>query len=88
MFSAREYSFFLSTIFANLVVKEQQRPLLLDNKFTRATRFLYISLPSLRADNDMEVPFCGGRKHNAEIFFFFSWTSIQTLDELNEMEEA
>ena len=48
------------------------------NNFARASCFLYISLPSLH-DYDMKVPFCGGRKHNTATFFFFSWTSIQSL---------
>ena len=49
--------------------------------------FLYISLSSLR-DYDMKVPFGGGRKHNTATFVFFSRTSIQSLDEVNEMKKA
>ena len=43
--------------------------------------FLYISLPSLH-DYDVNLPnftFCQGREHKATTFFFFSWTSIQSL---------
>ena len=47
--------------------------------------FLYISLPWLH-DYDMQVPFCGGWKHNTTTFFFFSWTLIQSLDELIEWD--
>ena len=57
------------------------------NNFARASCFLYISLPSLH-DYDMKVPFYGGRKHNTATFFFFSWTSIQSLDELNERKSS
>ena len=55
--------------------------------FALASRFLYISLPSLH-DYDMKVPFCGGRKHNTATFFFFFWTSIQSWDELNERKSS
>ena len=41
-----------------------------NNNFALASRFLYISLPSLH-DYDMKVLFCGGRKHNTATFFFF-----------------
>ena len=70
-----------------------------NNNFTRASRFLYISLPSLHA-YDVKLPtfkYCGGREHKTTIFIFFSWTSIQSFRilpqkksllfaELNEME--
>ena len=49
--------------------------------------FLYISLSSLQ-DYDMKVPFGGGRKHNTATFVFLSRTSIQSLDEVNEMKKA
>ena len=40
----------------------------------------YIPLPSLH-DYDLKVPnftFCGGRKHKTTIFFFSSWTLMQS----------
>ena len=49
--------------------------------------FLYISLSSLH-DYDMKVPLGGGRKHNTATFVFFSRTSIQSVDEVNEMKKA
>ena len=46
-----------------------------NNNFTRASRFLYISLPSLH-DYDVKMrnfTFCGGLEHNwTTTFFFFS----------------
>ena len=70
-----------------------------NNNFTRASRFLYISLPWLH-DYNVKVPiftFCREREHKKTTFFFFSWTFIRsfrfqlqknlpTFDELNEME--
>ena len=44
-----------------------------NNNFARASRFLYISLPSLH-DYDVErlnFTFYGGREHITTIFFFF-----------------
>ena len=44
-----------------------------NNNFARASRFLYISLPSLH-DYDVErlhFTFYGGREHMTTIFFFF-----------------
>ena len=53
-----------------------------NNNSARASRlFLNISLPSLH-DYDVNLPnftFCQGREHKATTFFFFSWTSIQSL---------
>ena len=49
--------------------------------------FLYISLSSLH-DYEMKVAFCEGQKHNTATFVFFSRTSIQSLDEVNEMEKV
>ena len=49
---------------------------------TCITFFQYISLPSLH-DYDVKMPhiftFYGRREHNTMTFFFFSWTSIQSL---------
>ena len=45
-----------------------------NNNFARASRFLYISLPSLH-DYNVKVPnftFCRGREQTATTFFFFS----------------
>ena len=70
-----------------------------NNNLARASRFLYISLPSLY-DYDVKIPsftFCGGREHKTTTLFFFSSTPItsfriqpqkklQTFDELNDME--
>ena len=70
-----------------------------NNNFSHASRFLYISLPSLH-DYNVELPnftFRRGRKQKTTTFFFFSWTLMQsfriqppknlpTIDELNEME--
>ena len=58
-----------------------------NNNFALASRVVYISLPSLH-DYDMKVPFCGGRKLNTATFFFFCWTSIQSVDELNERKSS
>ena len=53
-----------------------------NNNSARASRlFLNISLPSLH-DYDVNLPnftFWQGREHKATTFFFFSWTSIQSL---------
>ena len=51
-----------------------------NNNCARASRFLYISLPSLQ-DYDVKklnFTFCGGRDHKKTNFLFFSWTSIQS----------
>ena len=70
-----------------------------NNNFARASRFLYISLPSLH-DYEVKAPnftFCEGREHKATTFCFFSCTLTQsfriqrqknmpTFDELHEME--
>ena len=47
-----------------------------NNNSARASRLLYIILPSLH-DDDVELPnftFYGGREHKTTIFFFFLWT--------------
>ena len=86
-FNAREYSFFLTTIFGNprCGLKKKKKSLKTTLHVHRA--FLYISLSSLR-DYDMKVHFGGGRKHNTATFVVFSRTSIQSLDEVNEMKKA
>ena len=71
-----------------------------NNNFACASRFFYISLPSL-PDYDVKqlnFTFCGGRQHKTTTFFFFSSTLIQSFtikiqtrkkpafDELNEIE--
>ena len=85
-FNAREYSFFLTTIFGNPRCGLKKKKSLKTTLHVHRA-FLYISLSSLR-DYDMKVPFGGGRKHNTATFVFFSRTSIQSLDEVNEMKKA
>ena len=44
-----------------------------NNNFARASRFLYIPLPSLH-DYDVKLPnftFCGGREHKTDFLFLF-----------------
>ena len=86
--------------------RRQQRERQENNKFDKqhsnfahASRFLYISLPSLH-DYEVKAPnftFCGGGEQKATTSFFFSCTSKQsfriqrqknlpTFDELHEME--
>ena len=51
-----------------------------NNNFTRASRFLYILLPSMH-DYNVKVPnfaFCRGREQKTTTFFFFSWTLIES----------
>ena len=82
--------------------RERKKAIGLDkqkNNFASASRFLYISLPSLHGYN-VKMPnftFCRGREQSTTTFFFLSWTLMQsfrielqknlpTFDELNEME--
>ena len=61
--------------------RERQKAVTLDwqnESFARASRFLYISLPSL-LDYDVKLPnftFYGGRGHKQR-FFFLLWTLVQ-----------
>ena len=48
-----------------------------NNNFAHASLFCYISLPSLYRPN---FTFCGGSEHKTTTSFFFSWTSIQSLE--------
>ena len=48
-----------------------------NNNFAHASLFWYISWPSLCRPN---FTFCGGSEHKTTTSFFFSWTSIQSLE--------
>ena len=51
-----------------------------NNNFAHASRFLYISLPSLH-DYNVKLPnftFCRGREQKTTTFLFFSWTLMHS----------
>ena len=71
----------MTTVTSTRTAKKSKRFRLAEQQLcTFITPFLYISLASLH-DYDVKMPnftFCGVREHKTT-FFFFSWTSIQSV---------
>ena len=78
MFNAHEYLFFYVPYLETLATASKKNRF----NFARASSFFvhFFSINAWPEDESVYFMFCWGRKHKTMAFFFFSWTSTQSLE--------